>query len=677
MAYTAIRKMNLINKERFHCDYGPKQPKLYVNSRKRNDLKSAVLRFLHNRCEELRFDAAIEQEEREKGVYLGTALNPGQIPYNMQMDINRLCLEKSLETFCDSGVAEDAYSVYYCFLEIFVGRYGRSKKMIELLSEYEQNGSSLLMKHRDHYSHSVYVFALGLAIYETNENYRRSFREFYHLESAKESEAANNFLEFWGLSSLFHDIGYPFELPFEQVLSYFEVNNQRRGKESPFLAYHNMETLTALDGRAREHFSKLYGKTFATSVELIAHNVTLALGEAFDFTEEYLLQVLNQKPTEPDRFGYYMDHAFFSAVRLYNELAAILGPEALTRQHVDALSAIILHNSLYKFAVAFYKDKDPSKRKGPLQAPQSPLAWLLMLCDELQCWNRTAYGRNSRTELHPMDAGFDFSNNAIEAVYDYDIAESDKIAAFLLAHEAWEKAPEQSEEPRLKAYSDMAGTKQRFTEDIRKIVDTSGCPLTVKTHLCRPDFKSKRVYLSGSNFLHMYDFAVALHSRSMPPDATAEEMERKFTSHSLEYQLSTLNRARNFARYLDAIQCFYTDKPVAYEQVLRFGKKDAERFAPMEHERWLREHQAMGWCYGREYETLPLDVPAEEMKKARSALREQLRRHKLMLDGELTPERAMLHYHHLSESDQQKDWKPFNKLLVLLKKFDGVRIYRL
>ena len=38
MAYTAIQKMNLINKERFHCDYGPKQPKLYVNSRKRNDL---------------------------------------------------------------------------------------------------------------------------------------------------------------------------------------------------------------------------------------------------------------------------------------------------------------------------------------------------------------------------------------------------------------------------------------------------------------------------------------------------------------------------------------------------------------------------------------------------------------------------------------------------------------
>ena len=677
MAYTAIRTMSEVNVKRFGCNIGPKQPKLYCNSRKSNDLKSAALRFLHNSCEELCFDAAIEQEEREKGVYFGTSLKPGQIPYNMQMDINRLCLEKSLETFFDSGVAEDAYAVYYCFLEIFVGQYGRSKKMIELLSEYEQNGSSLLMKHRDHYSHSVYVFALGLAIYETNENYRNSFREYYHLQSVKDNEAANCFLEYWGLSSLFHDIGYPFELPFEQVLSYFEVNNQRRGKGSPFLAYHNMETLTVLSDEAKEHFSKMYGRDFATSVELIAHNITLMLGREYGFTEEYLLQVLNQKPTEPDRFGYFMDHAFFSAVRLYGELAAILGPKALTKLHVDALSAIILHNSLYKFAIAFYKDKDAAKRKGPLKASQSPLAWLLMLCDELQCWNRIAYGRNSRTELHPMDAGFDFSNNAIEAVYDYDNAENEKITAFLSAHEAWEKAPDESEEPRLKAYSDMAGSKQRFTDDIRKIVDTSGCPLTVKTHLRKPDFKSKRVYLSGSNFLHMYDFAVALHSRSMPQEASAEEMERKFTSHSLEYQLATLNRARNFARYLDAIQCFYTDKPVAYEQVLRFGRKDAERFAPMEHERWLREHQAMGWCSGREYETLPLKVPAEKMKEARAALREQLRRHKLMLDGRLTPERALLHYHHLSESDQQKDWKPFNKLLALLKKFDGLRIYRL
>ena len=55
-----------------------------------------------------------------------------------------------------------------------------------------------------------------------------------------------------------------------------------------------------------------------------------------------------------------------------------------------------------------------------------------MLCDELQCWDRTAYGRNSRTELHPMSAEFDFTGPSVTAVYYYDIEERDKI-------EAWKK----------------------------------------------------------------------------------------------------------------------------------------------------------------------------------------------------------------------------------------------
>ena len=218
MAYTALETMRENNRARFGADLGPMQPPLYVNPRRKNDLKSAALRFLHHSCEGLRFDKETEAREQREGVYLGTSLRPGQIPYNMQMDLDRLCLEKALETFIDSGVAEDAYAVYYCFLELFFGQYGKSKKMVELLSEYEANGSSLLMKHRDHYSHSVYVFALGLAIYETNAAFRRGFREFYHLEDRRDNEAAHVFLEYWGLTSLFHDIGYPFELPFEQVL---------------------------------------------------------------------------------------------------------------------------------------------------------------------------------------------------------------------------------------------------------------------------------------------------------------------------------------------------------------------------------------------------------------------------------------------------------------------------
>jgi hypothetical protein len=48
-----------------------------------------------------------------------------------------------------------------------------------------------------------------------------------------------------------------------------------------------------------------------------------------------------------------------------------------------------------------------------------------------------------------------------------------------------------------------------------------------------------------------------------------------------------------------------------------------------------------------------------------------------MLSGELTSERIRTHYFTLHKEDREKDWKPFNSMLYLLKKFDGLRIYQL
>ncbi len=678
MSYTAFEKMREANKRRFGVDLGPMQPPLCVNRRLPDDLKSAALRFLRKRCEQLRFDAKKEEQEAETGVYSGKSLRDGQIPYNMQMDVNRLCLEKALETFIDSGVAEDAYAVCYCWLEIFFGEYGKSRKMVELLSEYEANGSPHLMKHRDCCSHSVYVFALGLAVYETNSAFRHVFGSYYNRDP-EDSGTAGLFLEFWGLSSLFHDIGYPFELPFEQVLSYFAPDKER-GDACLFLAYHSLEALTGLDEASKARFQTLFGRSFSTAGELLAYDIAKKLGRAYGFTEEYMLDVLNRKPTRPDEFGYHMDHAFFSAALLCRELAQIIKPENLTAMHVDALSSIMLHNSLFKFAISFYRDKEPEKRKAPLRMELHPLAWLLMLCDELQCWERAACGRYSRTELHPFAATFDFKAQSISAVYYYDIAEREKIEEFERQRDAYRADPK-GKKPRLKAYGDMAadipGGRSDFTADIERIVDLSDAALTVIPKLRRVGRENKRTCLSGSSFLHFYDFAVDLHARNMAGHPSKKEREEKFHACSLEYQLSTLGRTRHFAGYLNAIDCFCTDRPVDHEPVTHFGAKDAAVFAPMEHERWVREHEAMGWRYGKEYETLPLDVPAADEKAARAALREQLRRHKLCMDGRPDRNEIHAHYRRLPRAYKDLDRKPFNNLLQLLRQQDGLRIYRL
>lgn len=682
MAYTALEKMRQVNKKKYNKDVGPAQPPLWGSGLERMDLKSAALRFIHERCEELNFDTKKEEYEDETGQFLGTSRKPNQIPYNMQMDLNRLCLEKSLERFIDSGVAEDAYEVYYCFLEIFLGHYGKSKKMVELLSEYEFNGSSVLMRHRDHYSHSVYVFALGLAVYETNETYRRKFKEFYRIPlygREHEKKAANLFLKYWGITSLFHDIGYPFELPFEQVMSYFEVTRKQRGKGSLYIAYGNLDVLTKVSDEAKKHFKKLYHQDFNHIIEILVYDIADKLGKKYDFSREQMLEMVNRKPTDPSMFNYTMDHAFFSAARLYREMEDAIECRKIQKIHIDALSAILLHNSLFKYSINFFKDTE--KRKSPLAMEDHPLAYLLMLCDELQCWDRTAYGRNTRSELHPMGVDFDFSGNSIHACYYYDQAEQEKIDTYRKAYNAWMTGGERGEAPRLKAYSDMAEKDHKFSADIERLVDTTDIALHIVPDTRINNRNKKHVYLSSSNFLHLYDFAVAIHGRNKDEDTAASELESQFEALSLEYQLSSLNRAKNFSRYLEAVNCFYTDKPVDYEMVTEFTPEQAAVFAPLEHERWIREHQMMGWVYGNDYETaaLPEDIDPSslEAKTFRAGLREQLRCHKLAMDGYFTTEDIIEHFLSLPEEEQDKDWKPFNSMLKLLKQFDGLRIYKL
>ena len=679
MNYTAIEAMRQKNLAAFGADLGPRQPVPDSGTESGTDLKSAALRFLEKRCVGLRFDPKKEQEEQDTGRYLGMSIGPNQIPYNMQMDIDRLCLKNELAKFIDSGVAEDAYTVYYSYLEMFMGEFGHSQNMVELLSEFESNASSLLMKHRDHYSHSVYVFALGLAIFDMNPAFRKTFCDFYHLPGGPEDPAsAAFFLEAWGLTSLFHDIGYPFEIPFEQVIAYFEVDAANRGKGNLYMAYHDLDRFIAIGEEDGAALRKLYGRDFATVEDLLAFGIAQHLGKAYDITEERLLEVIRSKPTHPEQNGYYMDHAFFSAVRLYRELVTVRPAERLTAVQVDALTAIMLHNSLYKFAIAFYKD--PEKHKDTFRAELHPLAWMLMLCDELQCWDRTAYGRNSRTELHPMSAEFDFTGPSVTAVYYYDIEERDKIEAWKKEYAAW-KQTKDGKAPRLKDYSDMAAEEARFRKDIESIVNLDGFPLRVSAGLRPVNRKIKHTWLSDSSFLHIYDFAVVLNARykyqGKEDQVTTEQMEEDFNNLSLEYKLLNINQVRSFARYLNAIDCFYTDRPVDFDMLNEFTDEMTSVFAPMEHCRWVRDHQAAGWLPGDEYETLPLPEDSGDEKAARRALREQLRRHKLTLDIDVSEEKILAHYEALTPEDQGKDWLPYNSMLKLLRKYDGLRIYQL
>ena len=183
-------------------------------------------------------------------------------------------------------------------------------------------------------------------------------------------------------------------------------------------------------------------------------------------------------------------------------------------------------------------------------------------------------------------------------------------------------------------------------------------------------------------------------------EVKTEQLEKEFDVMSLEYKLSNIHQARSFDRFLNVIGCFYTDKPVDFDMLNRFSREELDTIAPMEHERWVREHISMAWTAGNEYECVGLTdeeakklkcepVPLTEDEKAelsagnttlkaiRAGYREQLRRHKLCMNGAVTSAEIHAHYDELPESEQGKDWKPMESMLKLIKKYDGLRIYRL
>ena len=65
------------------------------------------------------------------------------------------------------------------------------------------------------------------------------------------------------------------------------------------------------------------------------------------------------------------------------------------------------------------------------------------------------------------------------------------------------------------------------------------------------------------------------------------------------------------------------------------------------------------------------------MYSERKAFREQMRRHKLTMDGLPSDREIREHYEALPETEKGKDYEPFNSMLKLIKKFDGLRIYKL
>lgn len=658
MGYQALTHMRKINQESFGVEYSvciPDLPKASTNYGRE------ALAFLRDNCENLKFDTTDEQrvqlQDRD-----GRSSGKGLIPYNMERDLDRLGFERAVGRFLATGLRQDAFDIYYCYCEIFKP-FGPNRTsailLLDMLAEHESNASSLLMRHRDHYSHSVYVFLLGLAIYRNHEGIRTAYNQRYSLTEG--AEAACHFLEHWGFTALFHDVGYPFEIAHQQMKVYAcrldRKNNDAYGF-APYVSYRNMDEF-ALSRIG--NLNEVYARAIT---ERLAESYLDCIDDEPYHVRHILGRILRDRPVHdnPDSLDYlHMDHAYFSGIMLAKtylaEHRSIGTYEQIPPAMIDALVAIILHNSLFKHTIrtALHTTQSLSLNDN------MPLFYLLSLCDELQCWDRTSYGQSTRSQVYPFNFDLTFEGGKMHWDYVFDQALEERAR-------------------KAKSYKSMnvstgdSRTKPghiAFIDDLDSILSIAdiidgfdpNAEVTPENSIISVSFRNKHrrmgPRLSDSSYMNLYNFALALNGR-YSGSSSPEEMIRSFEDGlSLEYKLSNIAQAKGYAKRLESIDCFFTNRPVDCEPVYEFSPAELETLARSEHDRWCNEKLDMGWRLG-DVRDLATETTSAKM------LRELTRLH-----YDLVP------FDELDDIEVHKDAEPMLRMLDLIREFDGLTVYRM
>jgi len=339
----------------------------------------------------------------------------------------------SIMEFLEQKNEKTACNVYKSFFEAYwIGIQDEVNPFLELtqlMKKFEKNSGKLLEKHRDHYIHTVFVFLLGLSIYIQNSNYQGIFVKYALDKDVYPDSYETNHEEFfyrWGLASLSHDIAYPLEIIVKQANEYIKFVCQYGDPVEDIMGFKlTLSTssefldLPVLKPKKpyETDFYNIYGENNPVFLADSIPMLSFVLSKNFKLDFEKVKISLNELVENMNSQG-FIDHGFFSAIimlRWYYHLIKKTNwhPAYFYFPVLDSSSAVLLHN--------FYKHKlmkDPFNLE-PMLANQNPIAYLLILCDELQEWSRKGFGRIDTEKESPIDFNISISDSDFNINYKY------------------------------------------------------------------------------------------------------------------------------------------------------------------------------------------------------------------------------------------------------------------
>lgn len=523
-------------------------------------------------------------------------------------------LRQAVLEFLKFESKETAFAVYYAFFDSYrIILEGSSNPFIDLLDvllSYEERASTLIDKQRDHYVHSVNVFLLGLCLYSQNSTYRKIFDSIildkkkypYSYDTSHEE-----FFYRWGIASLFHDVGYPVEIIGKQINKFigFAAEVDQQGQVKTHLEFENFDEFNSIaEVLPKGEFAAAYRERFPIpdSLDLLKPNDILAhkLHLTLDVDAAEVKTALDQFPDIMAAHG-FIDHGYYSAIIVLRWYAYLIQSCRYKTEYfyfpiLDSASAILLHN--------YYKNvmMKPPFNLDHLSPREHPIAFLLILCDELQEWNRTAYGIQDKRRNLVEDAAISITNERLEVNYiDKDTPQPDQFAV-----------DKQAIISRLLDMDALFPNGFSIKSEMRH--DRPVFPGTIDQHAA---------ILPRQQLKDLEKLAAAIHDLynqkqlERHPDKKLAYPQFSDLPDSLKY--SNLRQARRIASKLDRMG--WVMRPIGSEGELitEIPENVLETLAVLEHQDWMRERLEIGWTLGDlkddENKISPYLVPYDELSE--------------------------------------------------------------
>lgn len=502
-------------------------------------------------------------------------------------------MQSAVLEFLENETKETAFAVYRAFFDSYritlKGDVNPFIDLLDVLRSYEENAATLIDKQRDHYIHSVNVFILGLCVYTQNPNYRTSFDAANMDKAAYPYSYETRHEEFfyrWGLASLFHDVGYPVEIIGKQISRFidFAAKVDSDVKVRSHLEFENFEALnTIAEVLPKRAFTKSYFDKYDSCVyvdllkpiDLLAHKLHLSLG-------------IDLKSVKASLDGFvgvmaksgFIDHGYYSAIIILKWYGFLIQscrykPEYFFYPVLDSASAILLHN--------YYKNviMKPPFSKGCLSPHEHPIAFLLILCDELQEWNREAYGIVDKKRTHAAEASLSITDKRLDVTY---IAKKGTL-------------PEQFSAEKEDLFMKLLDMDALFPGGF-----SVGCEALDRLTVLSDIVKRNADIVPRPLLLNLEKLAIAIHElfnqKQLERHPEAPLTYPRFTDLPDTLKYSNMRQARSIADKLELMGWEMRRNGSPGDVVEEIPGEVVEALAIYEHEEWVKEREGSGWIYG-------------------------------------------------------------------------------